>query len=493
MRKSFLICLLLAIVTFSVYLRVIHNGFIILDDWDYVVRNPNLTEGFSLPNIKWAFTSFYASNWHPITWLSLILDYRLYGLNPAGYHLTNVFIHIFATILLFILFNKMTKQIWQSAFLAAIFAIHPLHVESVAWVAERKDVLSAFFCFLTLLFYFSYTEKRQKVWYFITILAFSFGLMSKSMLVTVPIIMLLLDIWPLDRLNSEKISFLIKEKIPFFALSIIVSIITLYAQRAGDAINNLKEASFLLRFANSQLAYVQYIFKTVYPINLSVFYPMYLVPTWQAVLSFLLLFIVTVMVILKRKKYPYLLVGWFWFIITLIPVIGIVKVGAQSMADRYSYIPMVGLLIIVAWGAADILKNIKYRKWILSVLACIVIISLAVLSWIQLGYWRDSVSLLRHAIKIAPYNGMLHYDMGTAYLLEQNDLGQAAKELRLSIAFNPYFADAHYNLARIYMQLGDFDDGIEEARIASVLDPKNQRLRNYLFSCIELRKALKGK
>jgi tetratricopeptide (TPR) repeat protein len=288
-------------------------------------------------------------------------------------------------------------------------------------------------------------------------------------------------------LNREKLFFLIKEKIPFFALSIIVSIITMYAQRAGDAINNLKEAPLLLRLANSQLAYIEYIFKTVYPVNLSVFYPMYLVPVWQAVSAFIFLLIISVMVVLKRRKYPYLSVGWFWFIITLIPVIGIVKVGAQSMADRYSYIPMIGLLIIVAWGAADILKNVEYRKWILSLLACITLVSLAVLSWIQLGYWQGSVPLLRRAIEMAPYDGMLHYDMGTAYL-EQNDLGLAVKELRLSIAFNPYFADAHYDLSYIYMQLGDFNDGVEEARIASVLDPKNQHLKNYLLSCIELRK-----
>jgi tetratricopeptide (TPR) repeat protein len=216
------------------------------------------------------------------------------------------------------------------------------------------------------------------------------------------------------------------------------------------------------------------------------------VPAWQAVLSFVFLLIITVIVILKRRKYPYLLVGWFWFIITLIPVIGIVKVGAQSMADRYSYIPMIGLLIIAAWGAADILKNIKYKKVILSVLIAIAIVFLTVLSYIQLGYWQGSIPIFRHAVEIASNDYMLHYDMGTAFL-EQGDMDQAIKELKLSIGLNPYYFSAHYNLARTYIQLRYFDEGIEEAKMALALDPNNPVLKNYLQSCIELKKVLTGK
>lgn len=396
-----LMCLLLVIVTLAVYMQVANHPFFYMDDALYITLNTHVNNGISGQNIVWAFTSVDEANWHPLTWLSHMTDVQLYGLNPRGHHLTNVFFHTVSALILFMLLLRLTGAQWQSLFVAALFALHPLHVESVAWVAERKDVLSAFFGFLSLLFYSEYVARQRSLLYLLALFFFLLGLMSKPMLVTLPAIMLLIDFWPLNRFHAGKIAILIKEKTPFILCSLCSGLVTIYAQYNAGAVRKLWEFPFRLRFENALVAYVKYICKTFWPIDLANFYPFpFYIPTWQIVSSVIALLLLSVIAIRTTRHHPYFTVGWFWFLITLIPVIGLIQVGVQSMADRYSYIPIVGLFIIVAWGVPDLLKGGRFRQVILASLAGVVLSLSVVLTWFQVGYWRDNSTNYQHTQEV---------------------------------------------------------------------------------------------
>lgn len=426
-RPIILLCIVvLTIITLTVYWQVGNFPFITLDDMDYVTNNPNVTNGITGSSIIWAFTSTDAAKWHPITWLSHVTDVQLYGLNPRGHHLTNVGIHCISSILLLIVLYRFTASLWHSSFVAALFALHPLHVESVAWVAERKDVLSALFCYLTLLLYSEYAAKQKPLLYILCLFSFVLGLMSKPMLVTLPIIMLLIDLWPLQRYqydgekigvrqHLDKIIGLAKEKIPFVVCAFLSCLITFYAQAKAGATNIFGGVTFLLRIENALVSYVKYIIKAFWLNNLSIMYPFpESIPLWQIIGSLFVLFGISITAIRLLHRYPYFFVGWFWFVITLVPVIGFIQMGEQSMADRYTYIPLTGLFIVVAWGGSDLVRGLKYRIIILALFAATILHTSVVTSSHQLGYWRNSVALFKHANQVTPNSYVIHRHLGVA-------------------------------------------------------------------------------
>jgi len=479
-----LISIALIVIVFAVYMQVGNCEFTNFDDPDYVTNNTHVSSGITGKSIIWAFTSIEASNWHPVTWLSHMADAQFYGMNPRGHHLTNVIIHALSSLLLLFLLTRFTGSLWQSSFVAFLFALHPLHVESVAWVAERKDVLSAFFWLLTLLVYSEYVSKQKTGLYMLSLLTFVLGLMSKPMLVTLPIVMLLMDFWPLERCRHNEqgpgqqqskrgfpLAALVKEKIPFFACSLLSAVITTYAQNKGGAIRNFDVIPFGLRIENALVSYVKYIIKMLWPQDLAVLYPFPLsIPHWEVFGSLLLLLLVSWGTFRVDYRHPYLLVGWFWFLVTLVPVIGLIQVGEQSMADRYTYIPLTGLFIMAAWGVPILARGLQHREGILALLAGIVIIASTALTWQQLGFWRDEISLFRHAIQCSTGNYIAHCHLGNA-LSSKGDLDAAIKEYHEALKIEPKDWAAHNNLGLALERKGDLPAAIKEYREASRLEP----------------------
>jgi len=515
-----LICLALVMLTIAAFWQLKDCGFINFDDDIYVYENAYIQSGLNWKSIGHAF-SFYFSNWHPVTWLSWLIDYSLFGLNPFGYHLVNLFLHILNTLLLFMILRRMTKALWPSAFVAALFAIHPLHVESVAWIAERKDVLSTFFWMLTLGAYGYYVEQRTFRRYLFILLFFVLGLMSKSMLVTLPFVLLLLDFWPLRRFSevktdqkmqaevlkpaalekskkkpkkkkNEKIAVkqllmdrkpteqdfqwlriypLLLEKVPFFVLAIISSVITYIAQCKGGAVRSIETFSMAIRLGNAFVSYIAYLGKTILPVNLAVFYPHpENVVLWQVLGAMLLLMAITIVTIWRVKKSPYLATGWFWYLGALVPVIGIVQVGAQAMADRYTYISLIGLFIMIAWGIPELLKKVKYRKEILWVASVLCILSFSILTWKQVGYWQNSITLYDHTLNVTEKNSLVQNNRGFAYYV-LGDYRQAIEDYSAAIAIKPGYATAHHNRGIAYIALGDHKKAIVDFNHAIALKP----------------------
>lgn len=485
-----LICIVLIAATLGVYLQVRGHQFLTFDDTTYVVRNPHVASGMTLNNIIWAFVSTYASNWHPITWVSHIMDVWLYGMDPGGHHLTNVYIHTTSTLLLFILLLRLTGALWKSSLVALLFALHPLHVESVAWVAERKDVLSTFFCLISLLFYAQFTVKRNPGWYLFSFFSFVLGLMAKPMAVTLPVIMLLMDYWPLNRLgqsddNVERIQirenacFLLREKIPFWGASLLTGIATIYAQHTGGATRSLDAFPPMLRVENALTAYVSYLGKTLWPHDLGNFYPFPAsISLYKVAGALLILILISVAAVHKSRRFPYLGMGWLWFLITLLPVIGLLQVGNQSMADRYSYLPTTGLFIIIAWGIDDLTRGMRNRKGILSCVAGVLIIALAAVTWRQIGYWKDNITLYRHTIDVTKDNYFMRVNLGAA-LADNGDVDGAIREYREAIRIDPKNPDVHFNLGNALMKQ-DLDSAILEFREALRLNPRYSPAHNNL-------------
>ena len=484
MRYPGLICTALIIVILAVYLQVGNHQFFSFDDYAYVTRNPHVSSGLTGDNILWAFTSVEATNWHPVTWLSHMADVQCFGLNPRGHHLTSVLIHALASVLLLLALFRLSGALWQSSFVAFLFALHPLHVESVAWVAERKDVLSAFFWFLTLFAYALYLEKPKASRYLFALLCFVVGLMCKPMLVTLPLVLLLVDFWPLERYRSQdrepwlrlfrtQLPPLLREKIPFFACSLLSAAITVYAQRSGGAVVGLDAMPLRLRVDNALTAYVRYLGKTFWPSDLAVFYPFPAsIALWQVIGSLLILLLVSAAVLRSARRRPYLAVGWFWFLVTLIPVIGLLQVGAQSMADRYMYIPAVGLFLMVAWGVPELAQGLRHRARWLALGAAALLTASAGLSWQQLGYWRDSVSLYRHTLQVTEDNFMVHYSLGLA-LAEAGDIDAGIREYREVLRISPNYRDAHTKLGFALASKGDLVAATGEFRQALLLTPED--------------------
>ncbi len=457
-NRSVLIGLALVTVTVAAFYQVYSFEFVNYDDPLYVYENPNIQAGITFKTIKWAFTCGYAGNWHPLTWLSHMLDRQLFGPDPAGHHLTNLVFHIANTLLLFIVLKQMTRAPWRSAFVAALFAIHPLHVESVAWVAERKDVLSAFFWMLTMLAYVRYAERPCMKRYLLILLFFALGLMAKPMLVTLPFVLLLLDYWPLGRIpNEQEIGktgrHLILEKLPFFALSAVSSVVTFFVQRSGGSVRTWQFLPLDYRIFNALVSYTGYIEKMFYPSRLAVLYPHpgAGLPVWQALISFLVLAGVTAVIIYTARRRRYLAVGWLWYLGTLVPVIGLVQVGLQATADRYTYLPSIGIFIMVTWGAAELFSSLHLRKILPATLAGIILAALLVCTRMQVRYWRDSITLCGHALEVTKDNYVMHNNYGNA-LRDKGRFNEAVTHFERSTKINPRYVKAYVNLGMVYFR-----------------------------------------
>jgi tetratricopeptide (TPR) repeat protein len=488
-----LILLFLLAVTLLAFWQVIHCDFITQwDDGEYVTLNRHIQNGFSIEGIRWSFTSTHAANWHPLTWMSHMLDVQLFGLNPRWHHLTNLLFHIANTLLLFFVLNRTTNALWQSAFVAALFALHPLHVESVAWVAERKDVLSTFFWMLTMGAYLYYVERPGLWRYLAVFILFALGLMAKPMLVTLPFVLLLLDFWPLRRFGqTEKaketkpsaaqkdhrasLRHLLWEKIPLLFLSAFSSIVTYIAQQQGGAVVSSEVFPLSVRVSNAFASYIFYIDKMIWPTDLAVLYPHPgLWPIWLVAGAALPIIAATIMVILKAKKYPYVAVGWLWYVGTLVPVIGLIQVGNQTRADRYTYIPLIGLFIIVAWGLPELMREWRFRKEALAASAAISLLGLFAVTWIQVGYWRNSMSLYDRALSVTHRNCVMYATRGLTYLEIGNNT-RSIEDLDRAIEICPNYSYLYCNRGMAYGNLGDHRRALEEFDRAIALDPKTAK------------------
>ena len=467
--RFILICVFLIAAIVAVYWPVYFYKFLKYDDDLYVTNNLNVHLGLNFKSIHWAFTSGYASNWHPVTWISHMIDYQLFKNWAGGYHLMNVFFHILNTLILFYVLMRMTGAVWPSAFVAAAFALHPLHVESVAWIAERKDLLSTFFWLLTMWAYVRYVKNPKLKWYLAAIVLFMMGLMSKPMLVTLPFVLLLLDYWPLQRKFSK---WLLIEKIPFFICSFVSSVITYFVQQRGGATIAVEILGLKTRIANAVISCFEYISKMIWPSHLAALYPHPgdAFSVTKAVISGLLLVIASIIFIYLSRRRRYFTVGWLWYLGTLVPVIGLVQVGVQSMADRYTYVTLTGLFIIVAFGANEFIPKLRYRNFILSCLAVVVLIGWAFTASVQLKYWKDSLSLFEHALNVTENNPLMIENYAT-YLSELGRFDEAIVQSNKFLKMKPNSAEAHNNLGSIFLQTGKTDQAIEQFRLAIKCNP----------------------
>jgi tetratricopeptide (TPR) repeat protein len=505
-RTNRIICLGLFLLTLWVYLPALRHDFVVLDDEKYVRANPHVQQGLTAEAVGWAFTTGQQSNWHPLTWLSHMLDCQLFGLQPRGHHLTSLFFHCINTALVFLLLRIMTGAVWRSLFVALLFGLHPLHVESVAWVAERKDVLSTCFGLLTLLAYVRYAQKKSRIegreskvdttvlaldsglWTFDYILALSFfalGLMSKPMLVTLPFVLLLLDYWPLDRRKHRGFWSLVVEKAPFFVLTAASSVITFLVQRSGGAMLAMAGVPLVDRGENAFVSYARYLGKLFYPVNLS-FYPDH--GGWKlsvVLLAGLLLLGLSLLIFQGRQKQPYMLVGWLWFVGTLVPVIGLVQVGEQAMADRYMYLPSIGLFIMVAWGVQELTRHWRHQAVTLAVVAVMVTLGCVALTRRQLSYWQNSETLFRHAIAVAEDNYEAHQYLGFV-LKQQWRFDEAIPQFEEVLRLAPDSVAAHTCLGDSLVLTGHMDEGVRELETAIRLDPTYADTHCFLANALSM-------
>jgi protein O-mannosyl-transferase len=530
-KKIIIIILFLTSATLLAFWQVIHCDFIYFDDDFYVTANSRIQDGITLKGIRWAFTTNEAANWHPLTWVSHMLDIQFFGLRPQWHHLTNLLLHIANTLLLFLVFHRMTKALWQSAVVAALFALHPLHVESVAWVAERKDVLSTFFWMLTMGAYIFYVERPGLQRYLAVLVFLALGLMAKPMLVTLPFVLLLMDYWPLRRFEQTQLAQEIRaevndtasadkrkrkgkkklavksaartvqvaakteqmagpkhqwawirpllwEKIPLFSLAVLSSIVTYIVQQQGGAVKSIEASPLSVRIANAFVSYAFYFVKMIWPSNLAVLYPHPgLGPLWQILVAVLLFIAATFMVIWRAKRFRYLAVGWLWYVGTLVPVIGIVQVGDHARADRYTYIPLIGLFIIVAWGIPELLERWRYRKEVFVASSALSLLGFFFVTWTQVGYWKDSITLFNHTLRVTNQNFTILNNRGIAY----NSLGnytQAIADFDKAIEIKPKFAMAYTNRGSAYDSLGNYTQAIADFDKAIEINPKDVKAYN---------------
>jgi Flp pilus assembly protein TadD len=487
---NWFIPVLLGAATLCVYWPATFCAFVNFDDNLYVTANPYVQGGPTLTGLKWAFLHSVASNWHPLTLLSHMLDCQLYGPNPWGHHLTNVVLHAMNTMLVFILFQQMTGTKWRSTFVAAVFAFHPLHVESVAWVSERKDVLSGFFGLLSLLAYVRYAQETLHIEnqkskagvqpsthrardYGLAVLFLALGLMSKAMLVTWPCVMLLLDYWPLKRIQPGRVKRLLVEKIPFFVLSAVVCLVTLAVQQHAGAMATAGQLPFGWRCENAIVSYCLYLGMWFCPVHLAVFYPPRANwPVATVLAAALLLAVISLLCFRERQRRPYLVTGWCWFLGTLVPVIGLIQVGDQSLADRYMYLPSLGLLIMIVWGLCEFTRSWRHQQMALAVAGSAVTILCACLTVNQLGYWKNSETLFQHALDVTQDNYIAHNNLAAA-MEDRGDYDDAINHLQEAVRIKPYDAPAIFNLGLAYYSLGRYDDAIGQFQAALRLDPNN--------------------
>jgi tetratricopeptide (TPR) repeat protein len=489
-----LIALFLIVAIVAVFWQVRTHEFLKYDDQVYVTDNPAVKAGLTLKGVVWAFTTMHGANWHPLTWLSHMLDCQLYGLKPGGHHLTSLVFHIASTLLLFLVLRQMTGALWRSGFVAALFAFHPLHVESVAWAAERKDVLSTFFWMLTMWAYVRYVKRPGLNRYLLVLLWFVLGLLSKPMLVTLPFVLLLVDYWPLGRVqfgewsghhrsNTHKSKDtgdqrsialrLVLEKAPFFVLAGVSSFLTFLAQQKAGAVASSEIRPFSMRIANALVSYVSYIGKMIWPHRLAVFYPYpEVLPLWQVAGAALLLGCVSFLVILAARRRAYLMVGWLWYLGTLVPVIGLVQVGEQAMADRYTYVPLIGLFIIIAMGVPDILSGWRHRRIVMAIPAGLLLSILMIVTWLQLRYWQNGVTLFEHSLEVTANNSLIQNGLG-ALLVQQGKDQEAMSHFAEALRINPNSVEAHYNLGVVLSDQGKTQEAMTHFTEALRINPNS--------------------
>ena len=481
--RSWAVCLFLALAVWAVFGQTLHHDFVNYDDRFYIYENPAITRGLSLNGVVWAFTHVGDHEWFPLTWISRMLDLQLYGLKAGGHHLTNVLLHAATAILLFLVLRKMTRALWPAAFVAAVFAIHPLRVESVAWVTERKDVLSGLFFMLTLWAYVRYGQEsrvwslKSRVWYGLALAFFALGLLAKTMLVTLPFVLLLLDYWPLSRpqlkiqdSRPKTILPLLLEKVPFLALAIAGCVATILTQ--PNTVGFVHGLSVPWRIGNALMAYADYLWHMVYPVGLAVGYPpapMQL-PVWRVGVSLLVLALISVGVVAGRRKHPYLLVGWLWYLGMLVPVIDIMQAGINARADRFTYLPQIGLYVLVAWGAADFCRGWRHRRAGLGGAAVVILAALLAAAHVQTGYWKDSLSLWTRAIACTPGNQIAHNNLGIL-LAGQGKLDEAIQHFERAIQIKPDYAKACFNLGNALARQGKLPEAIQHFERALQLNP----------------------
>ncbi|MGD0232681.1 MAG: tetratricopeptide repeat protein [Syntrophorhabdales bacterium] len=497
----------MTIATLLAFWQVTRGDFINYDDTVYITENTHIHNGLTIDGILWAFTTGHATNWHPLTWISHMVDVDLFGLDPHGHHLMSLLFHIANTLLLFLVLHRMTKALWQSAFVAALFALHPLHVESVAWAAERKDVLSTFFWMLTMGAYCYYVERPSPRRYVPVLLFFALGLMAKPMLVTLPFVLLLLDYWPLGRLEQPankpraaaqqkgksgkkeiitkketrtpagrtyqwvSIGPLLREKIPLFLLVILSSMVTYGVQQKGGAVKSVEVFPLNARIENAFVSYAIYIEKMIWPHDLAIFYPYQgQWASWQVVGAVLFFLAVTMITLGAARRFRYLTVGWLWYAGTLVPVIGLVQVGNQAMADRYTYVPLIGLFIMAAWGIPELLGRWRYREKALIASSIVALSCCFVVTWTQVGYWRNEFTLFGRALKVTENNYVAYNNRGAAYEAH-GDHGQAIADYDRAIGINPAYARACYNRGNAYAALGNQKQAIADYDRAIGINP----------------------
>ena len=503
--SPWLVAVVLAILTIAVYAQVSSHTFMSVDDGDYVHKNPHVTGGLTADNIRWAFTSGHAANWHPLTWISLQTDVSMFGADAGPLHVMNLAWHVLNTLLLFGLLRAMTGSLWRSAFVAALFAVHPAHVESVAWISERKDVLSAAFWFGTTWAYVAWVRQPSTLRYVTMLALFALGLMSKPMLVTLPATLLLLDVWPLNR-SSVPWSRRLLEKAPLFALTVVSSVVTAMVQQAAMA--SLELVPFPVRLANAVLSYGRYLVSLIWPVNLAFLYPLNQPQTGAVVAAAVVIAAVTILGWQLRRSFPFVLIGWLWFLGTLVPVIGIVQVGSQALADRYTYIPFVGLFILIVWLTWALASRARRSPAVPIAAGSIVVALLATVAHTQTATWATNESLWRHTVQATTNNPRAHIELGVVYgkqsrhaeaesefmqalqlkmtptdakdlfpnlsgaLMAQGKMTEAIPQLQQAIELDKDRVDLRHQLGLAYARVGRADDAIASFREAVRIDPK---------------------
>ena len=474
-QSCFAIAVVLAILTIVAFAPVRHYGFVNFDDNDYVTGNPHVTNGLTPDGVVWAFTTGHAANWHPLTWISHMVDVQLYGLDPEGHHITNLVFHLANTLLLFWILVEMTGAPGPSGFVAALFAVHPLHVESVAWVAERKDVLSTFFWMLTLAAYVRFVRRPGRGRYLTVVTLFAAGLLAKPMLVTLPFVLLLLDFWPLRRWTlseRNRLPALVREKIPLMLLTIISSVVTLLAQAKGGAVIGLAKALIGSRLANVFVSYFMYAYRMIWPARLTVLYPNTAnVPHWWIAAAFGVI-AVSIISLRTLERWPVIAVGWFWYVGTLVPVLGLVQVGEQASADRYTYVPLIGLFLILAFGIYDALHRQPSRNFVFAGACGLTIVACVGCTRVQLGYWKTSQTLWEHALAVDNENPSAHVNVGS-YLEQQGRLDDAKFHYNQALRIDHDYGIAHTNLAAVLERRGRLDDAIPHYSEAFRIGPED--------------------
>ncbi|MEO8574048.1 MAG: tetratricopeptide repeat protein [Pyrinomonadaceae bacterium] len=494
-NRDLLVLAGLAALVFAIYAQTSGFQYINLDDNYYVYENPAVLSGINWETVKWAFTSFHAGNWHPLTWISLALDVQLFGTSPGMHHVVNVILHFVNSVLAFVVFRRMTRNFWASAVIAALFAAHPMHVESVAWIAERKDLLSTMFWFLAMLFYVRWTKEGAKPWgplYLAALGMFALGLMSKPMVITLPFVLMLCDAWPLERTRdagTKGYARLVLEKAPFFVLSLSSALITLAAQRAVSAVESLAALPLDVRIQNAILSYSKYLVSAFYPAGLAIWYPYEKdLSLTEVGAALTLLIAITAISVWQFRQKKYLLFGWLWFVGTFVPVIGIVQVGGQSMADRYTYIPYLGLFVIVVFGASDLVQSFNIDRRVAGIAAASLILVLAILAYFQTGYWRDNETLYSRALSVTSKNFLIEQNFCHA-LMQQDRLDEAEILCQDSLEHRPDYFEALNTLGIISFKRKEY--AVAESRFKSAVN--SGRIHPLVYLNLSLAQILQGR